>query len=399
MYKLFSAILLLLITVQCKSKGSAIQASEKDTIEQAKIIAGSQRLDSYKSIIENKRFGLVINQTSLVNRQLLPDTLMSLGLTPTKIYTPEHGFSGTASAGEKIEDSSYREIEVISLYGKNKKPGIQDLEGIDVMLFDLQDVGVRFYTYISTLHYVMEACAENGIPVIVLDRPNPNGFYLDGPVLDPTFRSFIGMHPVPVVYGMTIGEYSKMINGEGWLKNGIQCKLTVIPCENYEHSMTFPLEVKPSPNLPNHQSVLLYPTLCFFEGTSFSVGRGTDRPFQMYGHPDYEAGFFTFIPKANEGAKNPKHEGIVCKGFDLSGLEIDDLYRTNGIRLEWILDAYMDSDKSTFFLKNNFFDKLAGTDSLRQMIIDRFNEAEIRNTWKADLSTFKEMREKYLIYE
>ena len=363
------------------------------------IVSGDAQFNSYLPLISEKNVALVVNHSSLVRTTHLVDTLQSLGITIGIIFTPEHGYRGTASEGKYVANSTTEEgkINVISLYGKKKKPTSEDLQEIDVVVFDLQDVGARFYTYISTMTLMMEACAENNIPMIVLDRPNPNGFYVDGPILQPDYKSFVGMHPVPVVYGMTIGEYARMVNGEKWLKNGVQCNLTIIPLKNYTRNMIVKLPVKPSPNLPDWHSVYLYPSLCFFEGTIVSVGRGTGTPFQMYGHPGLpDTGFF-FIPKANGVSTHPKLENHQCYGQNLS--EYAESYRKNPLRLNltWLVATYkLLKDNYTFF--NLYFDKLAGTDQLRKQIEAGKTEQEITASWKNNLKKFKRIRKKYLIY-
>ena len=308
------------------------------------------------------------------------------------MFAPEHGFRGIKDAGESIKDNIDEKtgIPIISLYGKNKKPSKEQLKNIDVILFDIQDVGVRFYTYLSTLHYVMEAAAENQITVIVLDRPNPNNHYIDGPVLDTSFRSFVGLHPVPIVYSMTIGEYAKMINGENWIKK--KCDLKVIPIKNYSRKKRYSLPVKPSPNLPNHKSINLYPSLCLFEGTDISVGRGTKYPFQHYGAP-YLQSNYSFIPKSGEGSKYPKHENKKCFGNDL---RLKDIH-LNSLNLQWLINAYNECPNQEKFF-NNFFDKLAGTNKLREDIISGKKQRFIKDSWKKDIIEFKKIRKKYLIY-
>ncbi len=375
---------------------------------------GAEDSDSYLPLLKNKRIGIVTNQTGIfkstpilqhkstkepskeigvINISIV-DYLLGENINLQKIYAPEHGFRGTADAGELIKDGKDTKtgLPVISLYGDNKKPKPEQLMGIDVMVFDLQDVGARFYTYISSLHYVMEACAEQNIPLIVLDRPNPNGAIIDGPVLEKEFSSFVGMHPIPVLHGMTIGEYAKMINGEQWLKNGIQCKLTVIPCLNYNHEMAYKLPVKPSPNLPNDQSINLYASLCLFEGTNVSVGRGTEKQFQVYGSPFLPKSSFSFTPAPNLGAKDPMHNGKLCYGEDLSRIK-----KLNRLELLWLIKAYESTaDKKAFF--NSFFVKLAGTKKLQEQIEKGITEPEIRKSWEKGLNDFKEIRKKYLIY-
>jgi uncharacterized protein YbbC (DUF1343 family) len=365
------------------------------------IIVGSERMETYFPLLQNKRLGVVANQTSLIVGIHLVDTLISSGFDLVRIFAPEHGFRGEAGAGEEIIDGADKKtgIPVISLYGKNKKPNAEDLQEIDVLLFDIQDVGVRFYTYISTLALVMESCAENNIPLIVLDRPNPHGDYVDGPVLKSGFTSFVGMHPVPIVYGMTIGEYAMMVNGERWLKDSLKCDLTVIPCQNYDHNTRYVLPVPPSPNLPNDIAIQLYPSLCLFEGTIVSVGRGTDMPFQVIGHPDYVIGSFIFVPEDKPGkAMDPPYEGAECLGFSLQsfGQEIE---KDRRLHLTWLCDMYHFFNiinKPDFF--NSFFDKLAGSDQLRLQILADKTETEIRQSWEDDISVFLVMRKKYLLY-
>lgn len=371
------------------------------------LVLGAERFDVYMPMLEGKNVGLTVNHTSLVGhpatKSHLVDTLIRQGVQVKTIFTPEHGFRGKADAGEAIgndNDPAFG-IPIVSLYGKTKKPEPKHLEGLDVVIFDIQDVGARFYTYISTMHYVMEACAEQGIPVIVLDRPNPNGFYVDGPVLEPAYRSFVGMHPVPIVHGMTVGEYAQMINGEGWLAEGIKCDLTVVPCLGYNHEQSYRLREKPSPNLPNMTSIYLYPSLCFFEGTIMSIGRGTDFPFQVVGHPDYAVGTFEFTPQSVEGAKSPKLEGELCKGFDFRDKEKGYFYQQRKLNLSWLLVAYRYFDNAgkadDFF--NIYFNKLAGNGTLKQQIKDGFTENMIRESWNEGLSEFNAIRQKHLLYQ
>jgi uncharacterized protein YbbC (DUF1343 family) len=350
---------------------------------------GAENFESYLPLLKDKRVGIVTNQTGILSKEKhLVDFLIEQNINLQKIYAPEHGFRGTADAGELIIDGkdTKTNLTIISLYGNNKKPKPEQLEGIDILIFDLQDVGARFYTYISSLHYVMEACAENNIPLLVLDRPNPNGTIIDGPILEKEYKSFVGM---------TIGEYAKMINGENWLKDSFQCELKVAPCLNYSHDMKYSLPVKPSPNLPNDQSINLYASLCFFEGTNVSLGRGTEKQFQIYGSPFLpESEFdFSFTPQPNFGAKDPVHNGKLCFGEDLT--EIRKVHR---LELKWLLKAYENTaDKTVFF--NDFFTKLAGTKKLREQIEAGMTEKEIRKTWQEGLEQFKEVRAKYLIYE
>jgi uncharacterized protein YbbC (DUF1343 family) len=352
---------------------------------------GAERLDTYLPLIENKKVGVVGNQTSMIGNTHLVDSLLSLGIDVVKVFSPEHGFRGKADAGAKVENGtdSKTGLPIISLYGKNKKPYPEQLEGIDVLLFDIQDVGARFYTYISTLHYIMEAAGENNIKVIVLDRPNPNSHYVDGPIREKGFESFVGMHAIPIVHGMTIGEYAKMINGENWI--AVNCELTVIVIENYTRKMAYDLPIKPSPNLPNAKAINLYPSLCLFEGTTISIGRGTVYPFQHFGAPYLESDY-SFTPKSGAGSKYPKHENKECFGTNLR-LEKP----LTAINLNWIIETYKQCpEKEEFF--NNFFDKLAGTDKLRKQIIAEKTQKEIKESWQEGLEEFKEKREKHLIY-
>ena len=378
---------------------------------------GAENFESYLPLLKDKRVGVVTNQTGIIkyesiemiyvqdtrikpqakltNKEVsIVDFLLGQNINLQKIYAPEHGFRGTADAGELIVDGkdTKTNLPIISLYGNNKKPKPEQLEGIDILVFDLQDVGARFYTYISSLHYVMEACAENNIPLLVLDRPNPNGTIIDGPILEKEHKSFVGMHEIPVLHGMTIGEYAKMINGEKWLKDSIQCDLKIAPCLNYSHEMKYSLPVKPSPNLPNDQSINLYASLCFFEGTNVSVGRGTDKQFQIYGSPNLPQSGFSFIPEPNFGAKEPLYKDITCFGEDLTTIE-----PVSQIELKWLIRAYnTTADKTTFF--NPFFTKLAGTQTLQLQIEEGISERKIKKSWKPGLDQFKEIRKKYLLY-
>ena len=399
----FLFILILLFSFGCSSvKKSKVKSQKPKALETPSqkiknlaIKTGAENYETYLPLFENKKIGIVTNPTGIVeNKKHLVDFLIEKKVDLQKIYAPEHGFRGTADAGEIIKDGKdiKTNLPIISLYGNNKKPKSEQLAGIDIMLFDIQDVGARFYTYISTLHYVMEACAENNIELLVLDRPNPNGSIIDGPVLEMQQKSFVGMHPIPVLHGMTIGEYAKMINGEKWLANGIQCKLKVVPCTYYNREMKYNLPVKPSPNLPNDQSINLYASLCFFEGTNVSVGRGTEKQFQIYGSPFLMKTDFSFTPIPNFGAKEPMHKDILCYGEDLTKIK-----KVTRLELKWLLKAYANtSDKAIFF--NDFFTKLAGTKKLQEQIIEGVSEKEIRKSWEVDLNAFKEMRKKYLIY-
>jgi len=362
-------------------------------------VPGSYRIDQYKGLIEGKSIAILANQTSMVGRTHLVDTLLSLGMNIKVIFSPEHGFRNMADAGEKIESGKDPEtgITLISLYGSHLKPTAEDLAGIDVVIFDIQDVGTRFYTYISTLHYVMEACAENKVRCMILDRPNPNGFFYDGNILDTAYRSFVGMHPVPIAHGMTVGEYAQMVNGEGWLSGGLKCDLSVIACDNYTHSTYYILPVRPSPNLPNQNSVYLYPSTCFFEGTNLSLGRGTSFPFQVYGSPHLPDRGFSFTPESVPGATNPPLLGVKCYGTDLRDATKNGLVPKPEVNLGWVIDAYRDfPDKEKFF--TSYFDKLAGGSLIREQIIQGMTAEQIRETWKPGLEKFGKIRSKYLIY-
>lgn len=366
-----------------------------------KLQVAAELIEDYLPLLEGKKTALVVNQTSTLGSTHLVDTLVSLGIDVETIFAPEHGFRGQADAGEDVKDGKDIKtgIQILSLHGKSKKPSEENLAGIEVVVFDIQDVGARFYTYISTMSYVMEACAEQGIPFIVLDRPNPNGHYVDGPVLEPAYSSFVGLHTIPVVHGMTIGEYARMVNEEGWLKQGVQVNLKVIKCKGYDHEKFYELPIKPSPNLPNMRSIYLYPSTCFFEGTIANEGRGTNKQFQVFGAPKFTAGSYNYTPKSMPGAKYPKHKGVNCNGYDLSGLELIYLQKQSKINLSYLLEFYRDyPDKENFFNKDKFFDTLAGTDKLRKSIIAGKTEKEIRAEWQEDLAAFKKIRAKYLLY-
>ena len=364
----------------------------------AQIITGAEDTEGYLFELKGKKIGVVAHQSSLIftsrKQKHLVDLLLENKIDVKSVFAPEHGFRGIADAGEKIDDDKdpLTNLPIYSLYGKNRKPSQEQLKGIELIVFDLQDVGVRFFTYLSTLHYVMEACAEQNIPVIVLDRPNPNSHYIDGPVLNHENSSFVGMHPVPIVYGMTIGEYAKMINGEGWLSNGISCDLKVILIQNYTHKTPYELIIRPSPNLPNAQAIALYPSLCLLEQTVISIGRGTNKQFQIYGHPSFSKNQFSFTPKPNFGAKNPKQNGILCYGVDLTKIK-----KPDRVELKWLIDAYTNfPEKSGFFLKG--FNRISGINDLKIQIKQQIPESEIRKTWSQDLEKFKKIRAKYLIY-
>ena len=361
---------------------------------------GADRPELYLPLLKDKTIAVVTNQTGLLqDKTFLVDFLVKNNVKIKSIFAPEHGFRGDADAGEHVKNGvdTKTGIPIVSLYGSNKKPKPEQLKDIDVVLFDIQDVGVRFYTYISTLTYVMEAAAENKVEVIVLDRPNPHDGYIDGPVLKDAWKSFVGMHKIPVVYGLTIGEYGKMVNGEQWLSNKIQAKYTLIPMLNYHKKQRYGVSDKPSPNLPNNQSINLYPSLCLFEGTQVSVGRGTDLPFQIYGSPWLKNMNYQFTPKPNFGAKDPFLNGRLCYGENLSQNYSD----LRELRIDWLLNAYKNYQNidQNFFLKNLFFDKLAGSDELRKQIISGKTADEIKNSWKKDLEDFQRIRAKYVIYE
>jgi len=401
--KIKNTFLLLLITAVACGKAIPPNKTTTTVVQKPKtneVITGASQLSAYLPLLQHKKIALVSNPTSIVFSSHkkaihLVDTLLSRNVTITKVFAPEHGFRGKADAGEVIKDGIdlKTKLPIISLYGKQKKPSPEMLKDIDILIFDIQDVGARFYTYISTLHYVMEACAENNIPVLILDRPNPNGHYVDGPILETEYKSFVGMHPIPIVHGMTIGEYATMINGEYWLKDKVQCKLSIIQLKNYTHTTSYSLPVKPSPNLPNPVSINLYPSLCLFEGTNISVGRGTDKQFQIYGAPQLPKTEFNFIPKPNEGSTYPKHKNKVCYGEDLSTEK-----KLAQLNLKWLITAYKNyPEKKTFF--NSFFKKLAGSETLQQQIEKKVTEQEIRASWEKGLINFKQTRKKYLIYK
>ena len=426
-------LLIPILFFQLVSIPSFAQKSKAQNLSKT-ILSGADQLKLYLPLIEGKRVGIFANQTSMIGKRHLVDSLLELGIKITVIFGPEHGFRGTADAGEKVGNYTDEKtgIPVVSLYGAKRRPDKKDLEEVDIMIFDIQDVGVRFYTFISSLEAYMQSAMEFKKPLLILDRPNPNGFYVDGPVLDTKYRSFIGMQPVPVVYGLTIGEYASMILGEGWMKTNEKDKLTIISscsnnkkstfqllreeefslivicCANYSHRSRYELPVRPSPNLPNIQSIYLYPSTCFFEGTSLSEGRGTSKPFQVFGHPSLPKTLYKFTPKPNEGAKKSKHYDKECYGWDLSGSPAEVLKKTEGkLQLKWLLEAYrLFPDKDSFFLKpksgdmaQSFFSKLAGNNDLWQQIRDGKTEAEIRKTWEPGLKEYKAIRKKYLLYE
>lgn len=384
---------------------------------QKRIIPGAERMNVYLPFLKGKSVAVFANQTSLVHYTNLVDTLLRRGIKVIKIFGPEHGFRGIADAGEKVDNAIDKKtgVKIISLFGNHNKPTPEDLQGVDVMIFDIQDVGTRFYTFISSLQYYIEAALENSKPLLILDRPNPNVFYVDGPVLDPKFKSFVGMNPIPIVYGMTLGEYAFMIAGEKWLSDAANKKYSyylhaknsadtpfhflVIKCLNYDHNSKYVLPVKPSPNLPSIQSVYCYPSTCLFEGTTLSEGRGTNKPFQVFGAPSLPKNLYSFTPHPTEGAKSSKHYGEVCYGWNISGTPQEVLKKIdNKIQLKWIIQAYkLFPDKENFFLKG--FDRLAGNDVLMQQIKDGVSETEIRKSWEPALNNFKQIRKKYLLYK
>jgi uncharacterized protein YbbC (DUF1343 family) len=369
-----------------------------------KIITGADQTQLYISYIKGKNIGMVINQTSVIGkRQMVSvDSLVKLGITVKKIFGPEHGFRGNASNGATVDDSidPTTKLPVISLYGKHYKPTADDLKGLDLVIFDIQDVGARFYTYISTLHYVMEACAENNVELMILDRPNPNGYSVDGPVLDTAYKSFVGMHPIPITHGMTIGEYAQMINGEGWLNKKVKCKLKIIKLANYTHASSYVLPVNPSPNLNTKQSILLYPSVCLFEGTTLSLGRGTLFPFQVVGHPALKGKYrYSFTPASIKGmSEEPPQKNQVCYGLNLKNYNTQIIRSSGRINLAWLITLYkVYPDKPHFF--NAYFTKLAGNETLRKQIEAGKTEMQIRKSWEPALSTFKQTRHKYLLYQ
>lgn len=370
------------------------------TVDAQDPVSGAARTELYFSMLKGKSIAVVANATSVIGTTHLVDSLLRAGFRIVRIFAPEHGFRGTADAGEEFSSTADPEtgISIVSLYGEKLKPSPRDLEGIDMVVFDIQDVGVRFFTYLSTLSYVMEACAGAHIPVLLLDRPNPNGFYVDGPVLEKKFRSFVGLHPVPIVYGMTIGEYARMINGEGWLKKGIRCQLTVIPCLGYDHTWNGSLPVRPSPNLPTQRSVLLYPSVCLFEGTLMNVGRGTEFPFEVFGCPGFPVCEIRYTPRSIPGmSKDPLHLGRECCGVDLRHENMKELVQHRELVLDWLFLAYNKSlQKDSFF--NSYFNTLAGTASLKEQIMAGWSAARIRKSWEGPLANFMVIRKKYLLY-
>lgn len=368
------------------------------SVQQKELVLGNQRMDVYLPFLSDAKVALVVNQTSFIDDTHLVDTLLELGVQIEKIFALEHGYRGQAANGEVVDDSidPITGLEIVSLYGKHKKPTAADLDGIDYVVFDIQDVGVRFYTYISSMHYIMEACGEEGVGFIVLDRPNPNGHYFDGPVLEGDYMSFVGKHEIPVVHGLTVGELAWMINDMEWTTH--RCELFIVPCLNYNHNTFFQIPIKPSPNLPNMASIYLYPSLCFFEGTVVSVGRGTDSPFQRFGHPYLSVKQDSFIPAPNIGSKFPKHEGQLCYGQAFNDFSTIDL-QNHKLDLSYMLDVYESFPvQDSFFLANNFFDLLAGNKTLRNQIKDHCSIEEITASWKKDLAKYAALRKRFLIY-
>lgn len=364
---------------------------------QNQILTGADQPDLYLSKLKGKKLALVVNQTSRIGDQHLVDYLLEKKITIKQIFAPEHGFRGEAGAGELIDNSKDREtgIPIISIYGKNRKASKEQLSGIDIVIFDIQDVGCRFYTYISTLHYMMEACAENNITLLILDRPNPNGDYFDGPILKPAFKSFVGMDPIPVVHGCTIGELAQMINGEKWLANGVKVKLEIIKVVNYTHLTKYEPPVRPSPNLPNYLSVRLYPSLCFFEATSVSVGRGTQFPFQVLGFPDKSFGTFSFTPKSLKGMElNPLQKDKKCFGDDFRELKEVPQF-TLSYFIDWI---HKFKNKDEFLTRSQWFNQLMGNDQVLKLILEGKGEVEIRKSWEKELADYGAIRQKYLLY-
>jgi len=364
------------------------------------IVTGAQQTAIYLKYLQNKNVAIVANQTSVITKgegQFIHvvDSLLKLNIQIKKVFSPEHGFGGKADAGEIVKDGidSKSGLPIISLHGKSKKPTAEQLQGIDAIIFDLQDVGVRFYTKLSTLHYVMEACAEAGIPLLLFDRPNPNAHYIDGPTLKMEHKSFVGMHPIPLVYGMTIGEYAQMVNGEGWLKNEITCDITVIPLKNYNHNSNYSLAIRPSPNLPNDKAINLYPSLGFFEGTTINAGRGTENQFQQYGAPFFPNSEYTYMPQPNFGSKSPKHKGILCNGVNLKQTS-----KLKSVNFEWIIDAYNKTPDTIRFFGPTFTVH-AGNIELEAQIKAGLSAKEISDSWQPQVEAFKKIRKKYLIYD
>jgi len=399
MHSIKYIILILITTATIFGCCQQNQNLSKQLPSNGNILPGAYSTGKYLSLLKGKRIGVVANNTSLIGKTHLVDSLILLKINVVKIFGPEHGFRGDQADGETILNAKDLKtgIEVVSLYGNHQKPAPTDLKNIDIMIFDIQDVGARFYTYISTLTYVMEGCAENNIPLIVLDRPDPNGYYVDGPVMEKAFQSFVGLHPVPVIYGLTIGEYATLVNGEKWLKDAVHCSLTIIKCDNYTHNSRYQLPVRPSPNLQDMKAIYLYPSLCLFERTVVSVGRGTDKPFKVFGHPKFSNGSYSFTPLPIKGvSEDPPLKGQLCYGQNLE--KAAEIIKKDGhFELKWLLEAYKNLNIQTEFFTANF-DKLAGNSKLREQIIAGKSETEIRKSWQPELDAFKKIRKKYLLY-
>ena len=399
-------LITLIASIVFLSQTTCAQNQKNDT-NNKQIETGAAQISSLLPLLKGKSVGIFANQTAVIGKTHLVDSLVRLGVNIRVIFGPEHGFRGKADAGEHVDNNidAKTGIQVISLYGNHKKPTAEDLKNIDILIFDVQDVGVRFYTFISSLEYMMEAAIENNKPLLILDRPNPNGFYVDGPVLENDFKSFVGMQPIPIVYGMTIGEYAKMLLGEKWLLPSTMKMykpdlINVIALKNYDHNTLYTLPVNPSPNLKEMESIYIYPSTCFFEGTVLSEGRGTEKPFQIFGHPNLPKTLYSFTPKPNDGAKSSKCFNQKCYGWNLSGNKDSVLKKLNKkIQIKYLIEAYnLFPGKDSFFLKNNFFNKLAGNDKLMQQIKDGKSESEIRKSWEPELMKFKAIRKKYLLY-
>lgn len=375
-----------------------IAAAFSTAAAHAGVVVGAEQTDAYLPLLWDKQVGILANHTAMVGQAHLVDTLLAHGIEVEMVFAPEHGFRGTADAGEHV--GSYVDkktgVSVVSIYGSNKKPKVEDIRKLDIVVFDIQDVGLRYYTYLSSMHYMMESCAEAGVPLLILDRPNPNGSYVDGPILDMKYKSFVGMHPIPVVHGMTLGELALMINDNGWLAGGQKCELHIVPCANYTRATRYELPVRPSPNLPNMRSIYLYPSLCVFEATPVSIGRGTDFPFQVYGSPTMK-GDFSFTPAPNEGSKNPPQNGRKCNGRDLRKVPSDEKIIANGVDLSYLVAAYAQVKTGDKFF-TSMFERLIGVDYVRKMVIAGNSAKEIRARWQGDVEDFKQQRRPYLIY-
>lgn len=401
-----SIIIIGLITLNCSGQEPSNNKDNLTTVVIRKnpptpktIIVGAENTSKYVPLLKDKKIGIIANHTSMIQRSHLVDSLLNLGLDIKRVFSPEHGFRGNADAGEKVESNidTKTKLPIVSLYGNNKKPFPEQISDLDFVIFDIQDVGVRYYTYISTMHYAMEACAENNVKFMVLDRPNPNGHYVAGTILEKEHKSFVGMHPVPIVHGMTVGEYAQMINNEGWLNKKVKCDLTIIKTTNYNHNRLYKIPIKPSPNLPNMNSIYLYPSLCLFEGTPISVGRGTEKPFQVLGHPEIQSEEYSFTPKSISGAKKPKLLNEKCYGFDVSQLGETYLKKQNQLNLFWLLNIYKDFPKKDGFF-TPMFTLLSGTKKLQNQIESGMTEDEIIASWQEGLIAFKKIRKQYLLY-